>query len=56
MPKKLIARISINNLIENLDKVNVTWNEQEVLGCLLPNYKDGTIIINAELLIRTKKH
>ena len=37
MPEKLMVEISINNSMENWDKLNLTWNKQKVLGWLLPN-------------------
>jgi len=42
--------------MENWDKFNLSWNQQEVLGCLLPNQEQDTLLINAKLVLRPEKH
>ena len=55
-PDKLPEEVSINNLMENWDKLNLSWNQQEVLGCILPNNDTDSIITNAKLILRPEKH
>lgn len=32
----------------------LSWNQQEILGCILPNYESDTVIINTKLIIHPK--
>ena len=54
-PDQLPAEVSISNLMENWDKLNLSW-KQEVLGCLLPNNETDKLVINAKLILRPEKH
>ena len=52
-PEKLPAdNISRKALMRNWDELNLSWNSQDVLGCLLPNNPKHYSLINARRFIR----
>ena len=53
---KLPTDVSIGNLMENWDKLGLSWNSLEYVGCLLPNEEEQTLMINAKMILRPEKH
>ena len=44
---KLPAEMSVINLINNWDKLGLSWNWNDVLGCILPNVSSHYVVFNA---------
>lgn len=43
--------------MQHWDKLGLTWNATDVLGCILPNKADETVVVNARrFLIRPIEH
>ena len=51
-PDKLPNEVSLVNLMANWDSLDLSWNYQDVLGCLLPNNADHYAAINARRFIQ----
>ena len=55
--EKLSDDMSIERLIAKWDRLGLSWNNIDILGCFLPNKEDHTVIINARrFLLRTSEH
>ena len=46
--EKLPAERSVENLMLHWDELKLSWNCQDILGCILPNKKEETVVINAQ--------
>ena len=55
-PEKPPDDASIAGLMENWDKLGLTWNYLETCGCLIPNDASESLLINAKLILRPEKH
>lgn len=55
--EKLPSDVSIENLMHHWDELGLSWNSQDVLGCILPNRTQDTVVINASrFVLRPEKH
>ena len=50
-PEKLPSEVSITNLMLNSDKLQLSWNNIDVLGCILPNRANEIAILNSRRFI-----
>ena len=55
-PNKLPNDVDIKSLMAHWDELDLSWNNQDVLGCILPNDPDQSVIINARFILRPEKH
>ena len=51
-PEKLPSEVSITNLMLNWDKLQLSWNNIDVLGCILPNKANEIAILNSRRFIQ----
>ena len=52
-PDKLPSdNISLQTLMAHWDELNLTWNSQDVLGCILPNNPKHFALVNARRMIQ----
>ena len=51
-PEKLPSEVSITNLMLNWDKLQHSWNNIDVLGCILPNKANEIAILNSRKFIQ----
>ena len=48
---------SIVVLMENWDRLGMSWFQNDILGCLIPNVPEETVVINAQrFLLKPEKH
>ena len=52
VPEKLPTEVSITNLMLNCDKLQLSWNNIDVLGCILPNKVNEIAILNSRRFIQ----
>ena len=52
VPEKLPTEVSITNLMLNWDKLQLSWNNIDVLGCILPNKVNEIAILNSRRFIQ----
>ena len=48
--EKLPTKVNIVALMNRWDMLQLTWNKMDILGCLLPNDINHTVVINAKKL------
>ena len=53
---KLPTDVTVENLMLHWDELKNSWNNQDFLGCILPNNKNDTVVVNAKFLLRAEKH
>ena len=51
-PEKLPSEVSITNFMVNWDKLQLSWNNIDVLGCILPNKANEIAILNSRRFIQ----
>ena len=51
-PEKLPSEVSITNLMLNWDKLQLSWNNIDVLDCILPNKANEIAILNSRKFIQ----
>ena len=51
-PNKLPSEVSMQNLMRNWDKLEQSWNNNDYLGCLLPNDSSHMVIFNGRRFIQ----
>ena len=55
-PEKLPEDESLSNLIDYWDSLSQSWNQTEVLACILPNDPAHTQYVNAKMILRPENH
>ena len=49
--------MSIENLMKDWDKLGLSWNNIDILGCILPNKEAHIVVISARrFLLRPAEH
>ena len=51
-PEKLPSEVSITNLVLNWDKSQLSWNNIDILSCILPNKANEIAILNSRRFIQ----
>ena len=55
-PEKLPSEVSITNLVLNWDKSQLSWNNIDVVSCILPNKANEIAILNSRFIQRPIEH